>query len=177
MKSFLAIIGAALVLFIGGAMLEERETFSRNWFKPQPVERGTAQERRAAADAVYLFRTLSAHLYASSGDARFAERLPASSLLVDELRADIAYLRRNGRIETPKLVRIEFLSADVSDGTRAEVTTREFWVTQHHWTGGAESDPPRSDITYARYRLTRDGARWTVTAWDPVDAPDAEVQP
>lgn len=172
MKSFLSIVLGAVLLFIAGSMLEERDTFSGSWFSKPVQDHGPKADRRDAANAVYLFRSVSTHLYASGGDARFAERLPATQQVVEELRADIDYVRKNGRVETPKLVRIEFVTSDVTEATRAEVTTREFWVTQHHWPNGAEADPPRSDIAYARYRLNKDGTRWIVNAWDPVDAPE-----
>lgn len=175
MKKFLLIVGSALIVFIVGSMLEERETFSQNWFAKPTVDHGSREDRRDAANSVYLFRSVSAHLYASSGDARFADRLPASPQVTNEIRGDITYVRRNGRIETPKLVRIEFLASDVTDQTRAEVTTREYWVTEHHFTGGGEAEPPRSDITYSRYRLNKDGSRWIVIAWDPVDPPSEEA--
>jgi hypothetical protein len=171
-KGFLGIVAGSLLLFVVGAMIEEKETFTRDWFASPTPGSGSSEERRAAADAVFLFRNLSSHLYASRGDARFAQRLPASQPIVDEMRAEIEYIRRNGRVETPRLVRIEFLTSEVTEGVRAEVTTREFWVTQHHWPGGGESDPPRSDITHSRYRLGRDGGRWVVTSWDPIAAPE-----
>lgn len=170
MKAFLAIAAFAVLLFIVAGVAEERETFARNWFERPAVSRGSDADRRDAANAVYLFRTLSSHLYASGGDARFGERLPASKAIVDELRADVDYLRRNNRIETPRLVRIEFLGSDVA-GDSAEVRTREYWVTEIHWPDGSPAEPARSDLEFGRYRLTRDGSRWVVGAWDPVDAP------
>lgn len=176
MKRFAAIVAASVLFFITLGMLEERETFARNWFRPD--SRGfTASDadRRAASEAVHAFRTLSAHWYATDGDARFGERLPALAPLIEELRGDIAYVRRNGRSEMPRLMRIEFLSSELPSESAAEVTTREYWVTEFHWLGGGESDATRSDLLYARYRLHREGARWIVDAWDPIEPPPPEV--
>lgn len=174
MKRFLLIIAIAALLFITLAMLEEHETFTRNWFKPPESFKASEQERRSAAETVYAFRTLAAHWYATGGDARFGERLPAAPPVVEELRGDIDYVRRNGRVEVPRLMRVDILGSDVTSDTAAEVRTREYWVTEFHWTGGGASDETRSDLLFARYRLTKDGARWIVAAWDPVDAPRSE---
>jgi hypothetical protein len=170
-KRFLQILAGSALLFVVLAMIEERETFTRNWFEPPEAFRAAATERRAAAETVHAFRTLAAHWYGTGGDARFGERLPAAPQVLDELRADIAYVRANGRLETPRLMRIEFLASDVTSENEAEVRTREYWVTEFHWSGGGVSDHTRSDVLFARYRLGKDGARWVVTAWDPVDAP------
>lgn len=174
MKRFFQIVGGAVVCFIALSMLQERETFSRNWFAPTEPSRGSKEDRTAAAEAVHRFRTLTAHWYATDGDRRFGERLPATEPVVEELRSDIAYVRKNGRLEIPRLMQLEVLSSEVTSEGSAEVRTREFWVTEFHWLGGGTSDETRSDIVYARYRLTRDGERWIVAAWDPVDAPEQE---
>ncbi|KKK98648.1 hypothetical protein LCGC14_2640660, partial [marine sediment metagenome] len=42
-------------------------------------------ERKAAADTVYEMLTLMEHFYGSGGDRRFAERMPASATVVDEM--------------------------------------------------------------------------------------------
>lgn len=174
MKSFASIVAGALLAFIALAMLEEHETFTRNWFERTDGYRATEAERRSAADTVHEFRTLAAHWYGTGGDRRFGERLPATEPVVDELRADIDYLRRNGRIETPRLMRLEVLAVEVASESAAQVRTREFWVTEFHWPGGGPSDPARSDVAFMQYRLMRDGARWIVSAWDPVDPPASE---
>jgi hypothetical protein len=176
-KRFLQIVGGALLLFIALAMLEERQTFARNWFASAQAYRATEAEQRAATRAVHEFRTLAAHWYGTNGDRRFADRLPATAPVIDEVRADIEYVRRNGRIETPHLMRLEILAADVTSESAAEVRTREFWVTEFHWPAGGASDPPRSDIVFAKYRLMRDGGHWIVSAWDPIDPPQEEVAP
>lgn len=176
MKRFLQLVVAAILLFIALGMVEERETFARSWFKPADGFKASDAERRAASEAVYAFRTLAAHWYATNGDARFGERLPASQPMIDELRGDIAYIRRNGRSETPRLMRIEFLSSELPNDSTAEVKTREYWVTEFHWLGGGESDATRSDLLFGRYRLHREGTRWLVDSWDPVEPPSAEAE-
>lgn len=176
MKQFAKVVGGALVLFIALAMLQEHDTFSTNWFKPAEGFQAPATERRAAAEAVHAFRMMSAHWYGSGGDRRFEERLPASQPLIEELRSDIRYLEQNGRIETPRLMRIEFLSSDVTSENSAEVKTREFWVTEFHWRAGGVSDESRSDVLFARYRLQKDGSRWLVAAWDPQSPPEQEAR-
>lgn len=176
MKRLLQLVGGAALLFIVLAMLEERETFTRNWFQPAAGFRAAEAERRAAAETVHAFRTLAAHWYGTGGDARFGQRLPASPQILDELRSDIEYVRVNGRVETPRLMRIEFISSDVTSENDAEVRTREYWITEFHWIGGGVSDETRSDVLFARYRLGRDGARWIVTAWDPIEPPEGAVR-
>lgn len=176
MKRFLQIVAGAALLFVVLAMLEERETFTRNWFKVADSFRATDTDRRSAAETVHAFRTLAAHWYGTGGDARFGERLPVAPPVLDELRNDIAYVRANGRIETPRLMRIEFLASDVVSESAAVVRTREYWVTEFHWRDGGVSDETRSDLLFARYSLGRDGRRWIVTAWDPVEAPKEGAQ-
>jgi hypothetical protein len=174
MKRFLQIVAGALVLFIAAAMAEERETFAANWFARAKKYEAPERDIRAVAQAVHDFRMLVAHWYGTDGDRRFAERLPATKPVIDELRSDIAYVRRNGRIETPRLMRLEVQRVDVRSENAAEVHTRELWVTEFHWIGGGPSDETRSDLLFIRYRLIRDGARWLVSSWDPIDAPPAE---
>lgn len=174
MKTFLSIVGGSVLVFIALAMIEERETFARNWFVPAAAPQASPAERDEVARAVYDFRTLAAHWYGTGGDGRFGERLPASAAVIDEIRADTAYVRRNGRVETPRLIRLEVLDTNVTGESAAEVRTREFWVTEFHWISGGMSDEPRSDVIFVRYRLARDGAKWVITSWDPVDPPREE---
>lgn len=171
MRRFLEIVIGAAVLFIVLGMLQEYDTFARSWFDPAPKFVASDAERRGAAEAVQVFRTMTAHWYGTGGDRRFEERLPASAALLDELRRDIEYVRRNGRIEVPRLMRIEFLASDVTSDKTAEVRTRELWVTEFQWLAGGTSDAPRSDVIFGRYGLQKDGSRWLIVAWDPVDPP------
>lgn len=170
MKAFLAIVAASALVFIALGMVEERDVFARNWFRPPAAPQTNDARKDEVVDAVRMVRALASHLYASDGDARFAERLPASQALVDELRGDVRYVRNNGRIESPQLVRMDVRNVSVH-GDTAEVETREYWITSYAWaSGGGRSDATRSDIIAARYRLAREGSKWIVTAWDPIDA-------
>lgn len=174
MSRFLRIVAGAVAIFIAMSMIEERETFATNWFSAAEKFRAPEADQRAAAEAVHQFRTLAAHWYGTGGDRRFAERLPATPPVIDELRSDIEYVRQNGRIETPRLMRLDVTSVEVRSEAAAEVKTREMWVTEFHWIAGGTSDATRSDVLFVRYRLLRDGARWLVSAWDPTDAPRPE---
>jgi hypothetical protein len=122
-----------------------------------------ASARRGAADTAALFASLSAHLRASGGDRRFAERIAADDAVVSEILADIAFVQHRGRAERPELVKFELGEVKPVAPGLAEVRAREFWVTRIE-DGGRGST--RSDVVPVRYAVRRDGASWRVVDWD-----------
>ena len=90
MKSFLAICGVAVIVFLGGAMIEEWDVFAGPWFAKKPAASLMSDDdRRKASNAVYLYLKLTSHLAGTGGDQRFADRIPASDTLVGETLAGI----------------------------------------------------------------------------------------
>ena len=179
MKSLLKIVAVGVPVFLVLAIAQEWDYFAAAWFgaKSPPLEL-TEEDRRAAGDAVYLTLSLMRHLYTSGGDPRFAERMPASDGIIEELQADIAYLSRNHRRQDPELKRLELLSVEPLGEDRVEVGTRELWNFRFAWTTGAgESDPARIQVLYSRYLVVRRQDGWRVEAWAFAEPPAAEEAP
>ncbi|HSN90496.1 MAG TPA: hypothetical protein VLS93_04650 [Anaeromyxobacteraceae bacterium] len=118
--------------------------------------------REGAVEAARRFAALSAHLHGSGGDPRFAERLDADEAVVAELLAEVAFARHAGRVEEPRLVRLEALEVRAAGAEVAEVRAREFWVTR---TVAAGREEIRSDVVATRTAMRRGGAGWRVAGW------------
>jgi len=69
--------------------------------------RVTQEDRDGAVEAVRQVVTLSSHLVRSSADQRFVDRIPAATEVVEEMVADVAFTRHEGRMEEPQPVRIQ----------------------------------------------------------------------
>ena len=167
MKTLLKIVLAGLAVFIAVAIVQEWDYFSSAWFgiAETPVSQDAGVE--PAAGAVRQALTLMAHLYTSGGDPRFAERMPVTPEILEEIQSDIAYLERNRRRQDSRLQQFELLGGDPAGKDRLELRTREFWIHRLFWADGSgESDPPRSVILYARYRLMRENKGWRIYAWE-----------
>lgn len=179
MKAFWKILLGGSFAFMALAIAQEWDFFSSAWFgKNTPAPVLSEAQKSHAADAVYGYLKMTSHLYGSGGDPRFAERIRAAAPLVAETLADVDYLRRNGRVQDPVLVKMEPLSADAV-GTGVVLKTKEFWVTRTFRVGSdQETDPPRSEIVFAKYSLEPDGKGWKVVSWDfnaPPRGVDAEA--
>ena len=165
------IILSAVVAFLALGGVQEWETFAQQWFgRPKAVVQFSKQERDAIAGTVVTFLGLASHFYGTGGDKRFADRMPAALIVMDEISRDIAYIRHNHRTQEMSLLRVEVLAVDAIATDRAEVRTREFWMTRYFVSGSGATEETRSDIVPAHYRLAREGRTWTVVGWDPEDA-------
>lgn len=171
MKSLLGILGGGLVVFMLLAISEEWRFFSSAWFgNGAPEVLLSADDRRAASEALYVFLRVSSHYYASGGDPRFVERLPAGEGVLAELKADVEYLRRNHFLQDARLGRLEVVSAEQLAAGRVELQTREWWHTRTLWIeDGTDAEPPRAFRWSGRYLLTRAARGWLVEAWNPVE--------
>jgi len=125
----------------------------------------TDADRRGATDAVQLFLTLSNHLRAADGDPRFAERLPASEEVVDELIRDLEFLRHAAREEEARLVRSEIRDVRAAGDGRATVRTKEYWVTRQLTAPSPTLPQTYSDVVLARYAVRREAGGWRVESW------------
>lgn len=170
MRALVKIVLGGFLAFMVLAVAQEWEFFSSAWFgKEERAATLSAAERDGAGQALYLYLQVSSHYYASGGDPRFADRLPASEGVVDELRDDVDYLRRNGRYQDPKLARMEIVSAEPLEGGQVELQTREWWHVRTLWIDdGRESDSPRVFKSFGRYLLEPGPAGWRVEAWEPL---------
>lgn len=136
-----------------------------------------ASEAKAASDAVFRFLQLSAHLQGSGGDERFAERLPASPDLVQELLDASAADARAGRAERARLVRAEVREVTRRAPAALEVATREYWITQVA-APGSGPERPRADVVDARYAVVEEPGGWRVTGWRlELDPPAGAARP
>ena len=145
--------GLALLLAAAEDAVREGRA-DRAWF-----DDGAREEAfRGAA----TFATLTAHLRASGGDPRFADRIPADPPVVAELLSDITVAQHHGLVERAQLVRFEPRAADAVGPELAEVRATEYWVTR---SVGAAGEAVRSDVVAVRYAMRRDAGGWRVADW------------
>jgi len=167
-KNLLKILGAGFVVFMVLAIADEWAFFSAAWLgggEEVAIELPEA-ERKAAADTVHLTLNLMRHLYLSGGDPRFADRMPASDGVKEEMLADITYLGHRHLVQDPDLQRLDVVSIEALAQDRLELRTRESWrfgVSRADGTG--EVEPPRSRTVEATYLVVRGGAGWRVESW------------
>jgi hypothetical protein len=167
-RALLKILGGGLVLFIAVAIVQEWQLFSSAWFGAEAeteIEMPHG-ERQQAIGALRLMLDLTAHLYGSGGDERFAERIPAGAGVLDEVLADIEYLARNHRVQDQIMERLDVVSVDVLAADQLEIRTRELWDVGLLWAGGGgEAEPRESRVVKGRYLLARTGSGWVVEGW------------
>ena len=125
-------------------------------------------DRRGIEDSLRFFLSLSAHLRASGGDARYADRLPADPGVTDELVGEVRLLALGRRVESPRLVKLELIEVRPTGLDGVEARTKEYWITEEQGTGRR----PRSDVVPASYELRRRQGRWQVVSWD-IELPGA----
>ncbi len=174
MKAFLKILALGAAAFISLATAQEWDYFSTAWFgetRLAPIL--TEAQRVEIGKTIFLYLELSSHLYGSQGDTRFAERIPAEPWVVRETQEDIAYLKRNRRVQDSKLVRVSVLGIELTTPSQSVARTREYWVTRTFVAGtDRESDPVRSDVVRIKYQLEHRGTGWRITGWNFDDSGD-----
>ena len=176
MKNLLKIVLAGLVLFVVAAVAQEWSYFSSAWFGTSGTAEAVSQDTGQDQALAVLRETLAlmAHLVASGGDPRFAERMAVTPEILEEIRSDIEYLSGNRRFQDSRLQKLELLAAVPAGEGRLELRTREFWIHRTFWSDGrGEADPPRSVIVYPRYRMVRENSGWLVYGWE-FDRPEKE---
>ena len=168
MTGLLKIVGGAFAVFMLLAIAQEWEFFSSAWFgEAVPRTDVTDAAKEEAAAAVRRTLTLMRHYYSSGGDPRFAERMLVSDGIREELLQDVEYLRRNRRVQDPRLVRMEILSVEGAGRDLYEVQTREFW--QFRFLSRADrqpSDEPVWQVNRGRYLVRRGSFGWSVESWE-----------
>lgn len=180
MRSLVRILLAGFLAFMVLGVVQEYRFFLGAWFGESEATEGMTEEDQAAAAAtVREVLTLMRHFYASGGDPRFADRIPASDGVIAEMRADVDYLGRSGRTQEPILQALEILGVEVLGPTQAEIRTKEYWI--HHFrelgTTGRDGDPldgPRSQVLFGRYLVRRGTTGWGVEATEFVSREEQE---
>lgn len=168
MRSFCVVLAAGLVALAAAAVGARRAGAD--------ASAPAADDRQAAADTVALHLRLASHLAGTSGDERFAERLPAAREVVSELLAEIAMVRHAGRIEIPQLMELDVRDASQPVPGIIELRTREYWVTRATGVAGEPvPDAVRSDVVEARYTVGREAGGWRVLGWE-LDVAGAEAR-
>ena len=179
MKNLLKILLPGFAAFMVVAIVQEWDFFYTSWFggaSPVPLELSEF-DRQGAEQAVGMTLAVMRHFYASGGDARYAERLPASDGIIEEMRADIDYLSRNRRRQDPEIKRLEFLTVTPLAEDRVELRTRELWQVRFLWAAtGAEAEPPRVQVLHSRYLAVRGPQGWQVEGWAFDEPPAAEPE-
>jgi hypothetical protein len=176
MKPLLKILLGGFLVFMALAIAQEWSFFSQAWFGSDlQKEELRTEDRRGSVEAVELILDLMRHLYASGGDSRFADRMPTSEGVLEEMLADIDYLSRNKRRQDPKLERLDVEAVELLETGSVEVRTRELWSIRFIWLDGSgESDPHRVEVVRSRYLVTRGSTGWIVEGWEalgPATAP------
>lgn len=178
MRGLLKILLAGFAVFMVLSISQEWEFFSSAWFgKNEATVTVTDADRETAADTVRQMLSLMRHFYSSGGDPRFAERMQVSDGIREEISKDVEYLRRNNRIQDPRMMRLEIVSVDPTGTDLFEVRTREFW--QIHFLSvvdGEPSDEPVWQINHGRYLTRRGGFGWSVESWEMVLGDDEAVE-
>lgn len=147
-------VGGLALLLAAAAEAIRKEQADRAW-----LDDGAREEAfRGAA----RFATLAAHLRASGGDPRFADRIPADPPVVAELLSDITVAQHHGLVERAQLVRFEPRAVDAVGPELAEVRATEYWITR---SGGPAGEATRSDVVPVRYAMRRDAGGWRVADW------------
>jgi hypothetical protein len=166
-RDLVKILAGGLVAFMVLAIADEWDFFAEAWFGAGEAAVEVApEERQAATEALYLTLSLMRHLYASGGDPRFAERMPAAAPVVEEMLSDIAFSRHSHRRQEPVLVELEVTAAEWLAPDRMELATRERWRLRTLWIVGDEDAlPPRDEEAHCRYLLAREGGAWRVVDW------------
>ena len=168
MKNLLKIVLAGFAVFMVAAIAQEWSYFASAWFGKGETAAGIEPaDHEAAGETVRQTLALMRHFYSSGGDSRFAERMPVSDGIREEMMADVAYLSRNHRRQDPVLMRMEVKTVEPVGRDGLEVRTREFW--QIHWyslVDGEETDEPHWQVVEGRYLTTRTGRGWRVESWD-----------
>jgi hypothetical protein len=157
MRTFASVAAAGLLLLAMAAMGAVREAR-----RPHAPGDGSLAE---AEEAVERYLAAVDALYASGGDPRAADRVPAAPDLVAEMLADITFAQHRLQSgEVRQLLRAERGGARWLSGGGAEVSTREFWVIRRRplFDGGGTSGPPISAVLNVRYDVAREGAAWRV---------------
>ena len=81
--------------------------------------------------------------------------------------AFIEYLLSNQRLQDPQLRKLEVLEVTSLGEDRAEVGTREFWLTRILSIDGTPGiDADRWQILFGRYLVARTTTGWEVQAWE-----------
>jgi hypothetical protein len=169
-KGLLKILLVGFVVFMALAMSQEWEVFSSAWFAEEPSAPETEVDAKPAADVVHLTLTLMGHLYTSGGDERFAERMPAADGMIEEMLADIDYLKQNHRRQEMSLERLEVTSVDPIGPGRIEIRTREHWSVRFLTIGGnTETDPPLQQIAHGKFLVALGTRGWRVEGWEVLD--------
>ncbi len=175
MKNLIKILVIGGVLFTVVCIVQDWRNFFR--VGQDSALSDDAELEAELTNTIQQFVEIARHVYQSGGDARFAERLPASEAVIAELMNEIAYLKKNGRVQLSRLARFEVLEVERVAENRAIVRTAEDWVVyMADSRSGARFDPDHLHSVHAEYRLARRGPAWQVAQWDlvaPPPPPDA----
>jgi hypothetical protein len=167
-KGLLKIVLGAFALFMALSIAQEWQFFSSAWFgeDDSPLS-ATETDREEASETVRRMLTLMRHFYSSGGDPRFAERMMVSDGIREEIAKDVAYLKRNNRVQDPRMMRLEVASVESVGADLFEVRTREFWqVRFFSAVDGEPSDEPVWQINRGRYLTRRGSFGWSVESWE-----------
>jgi hypothetical protein len=178
MKPLLKILLGGFLVFMALSVVQEWDFFSQAWFGgDRPPAELRPEDRQGSVLAVELTLDLMRHLYASGGDSRFADRMPTSAGVLEEMLADIDYLSRNRRRQDPKLERLDVEAVEVLETGSVEVRTRELWSIRFLWLDGSgESDPHRVEVVRSRYLVTRGSSGWIVEGWEGLEPASASSE-
>jgi hypothetical protein len=159
-KSALTVLGAGALFVILHLALD-----------PRPRAAG-ADERAAVLDALGSFNAIWADFYATGGIPSMIDDFPAAKMVKHGIFRDTGWLESMDRVQVYDLARLEPLEVRFHPDGSAEADVYEEWnyVIQEKSTRRPLTEVKGMGQGF-RYRFQREGSRWIVTAWEPLDVP------
>jgi len=139
LKSTAMIVFVSALLFMGLTMAQEWSLFRPLFIREAvPVSEKIPDETERA---IKFFNAMMVHYYASAGDERFLQRIPASDQVRGEFFKDAEYLRENGVVQVMKLSDFKVSSARKVREGRYIIETEEEWTLHYEDLDGNRFDP------------------------------------
>lgn len=174
---WIVLFAASFALFGGLAWILDRDP------PPSAMSAELAKAWKPAGDAqiaevlaaIVSFNKVYQDFYATGGDPRLIDAMPAAKGVKHQIFRDLGYLRDGGRIlvmdeaETlPVLV-----ESDGAEGARATVYEEWNFVYQDAATRRSVTEIKGMGHGF-RYTLKRSAGRWQIESWDPLTIPRPE---
>jgi len=175
-RQLLKLIGWGTAAFMLLAIGQEWDFFKTAWFgAEEPAAAVPEVDRQEVEASLRETLVVIGHLYGSGGDQRFAERLPISQAILDEVIDDLRYLGRQHLVQEQTLTDLEILDLDPLSEDRVELRTREQWLVRMLSTTSQRAvGPAEAHVSHGRYLLSRGGKGWSVAAWEIVSPAASE---
>lgn len=136
----------------------------------EPASRLSARERDEVLATLSLFQKIYTDIHVTGGAPALIDEFPATKGIKHRVFREIGFLRSAGLVQVLDLAQSVPISVERNGDGRVEAVCYEEW--NHVVQRAGSRDPvsrPRGMGAGFRYLLQREGARWIVAAWDPVE--------